>query len=276
MAIELGTYGIWRREPDLNPELAVTIEKLGFGAIWIGGSPGGALESVRQLLAATERITIATGIVNIWMSEPAGIARAYHEIVAQHPDRFLLGIGIGHPEATREYRKPYDTIVDYLDALDAADVPVEGRALAALGPKVLRLSADRTAGAHPYLVTPEHTRLAREILGPDKLLAPDQKVVLETDPEKGRAIARPGVERPYLHLTNYVTNLKRLGWSDEDVANGGSDALIDALAPHGDAETIARAATAHVDAGANHVAIQVLGPDPVPGYRALSEVLLQG
>jgi probable F420-dependent oxidoreductase len=275
MAIEFGKLGIWRSERDLSPELARTAENLGYGSIWIGGSPSAPLNIVERLLDATERITVATGIVNIWKDDPAPIAAAYHRIAAKHPDRFLLGVGIGHPEATRQYGKPYDTIVEYLDRLDAEGVPVAGRALAALGPKVLKLSAERTLGAHPYLVTPEHTREAREILGPGPLLAPDQKVVLEADPVRARAIARPRIQ-PYLGLVNYVNNLRRLGWTDEDLAGDGSDQLIDALAVHGDAETVARGVTAHLDAGADHVAVQVLGEDPVPGYRALAGVLLPG
>ena len=275
MAIEFGKLGIWRSERDLSPELARTVEKLGYGSVWIGGSPPAPLGIVDRLLDATERITVATGIVNMWEDDPAPIAAAYHRIAAKYPDRFLLGVGIGHPEATRDYRKPYDTIVDYLDQLDAEGVPVAGRALAALGPKVLRLAAERTRGAHPYLVTPDYTREAREILGPGPLLAPEQKVVLETDPVRARAIARPRVQM-YLGLSNYVSNLRRLGWTDEDLAGEGSDRLIDALAVHGDAETVARGITAHLDAGADHVPVQVLGDDPVPAYRALAEVLLQG
>ncbi|HKN96721.1 MAG TPA: LLM class F420-dependent oxidoreductase [Pseudonocardiaceae bacterium] len=273
MAIELGRLGVWRRA-DFSPELAVEVERLGYGAIWIGGSPGGDLELIERLLDATERITLATGIVNMWKDDAAPIAAAYHRITAKHPDRFLLGVGIGHPEAVKEYRKPYDTIVRYLDDLDAAGVPVAGRALAALGPKVLKLAAERTAGAHPYLTTPEHTREARQVLGSGPLLAPEQKVVLETDPVRAREIGRPAVAKPYLGLVNYTNNLRRLGWTDEDLADGGSDRLVDALAIHGDGEALAAGVTAHLDAGADHVCIQALGPEPLPAYRAVAEVLL--
>jgi probable F420-dependent oxidoreductase len=273
MAIELGRIGIWQRV-DLTAELAVEVERLGYGAIWIGGSPDGGLEIVDTLLDATERIVVATGIVNMWKDDAATVAASYHRITERHPDRFLLGVGIGHPEATKEYRKPYDTIVGYLDELDAAGVPEAGRALAALGPRVLKLAAERTAGAHPYLTTPEHTREARAIMGPDALLAPEQKVVLETDPDRARAIGRPAVAMPYLGLRNYVSNLLRTGWTEEDVADGGSDRLVDALALHGDAETVARGVTAHLEAGADHVCVQVLGGDPLGGYRALADVLL--
>jgi probable F420-dependent oxidoreductase len=270
MSIELGTVGIWRHPSGLTPDLVSEIEALGYGAIWLGGSPSGDLRVVDDLLDATDHIAIATGIVNVWADGAATVGASYHRITARYPDRFLLGLGIGHPEATQEYQQPYAKLVSYLDELDELKVPVEGRVLAALGPKVLRLSAERAGGAHPYLVTPEHTRRAREILGTGPLLAPEQKVVLETDPERARAIARPRVQKPYLGLKNYVSNLRRLGWTDDDLADGGSDALIDALAVHGDAGVIARGVTAHLDAGADHVAVQVLNDDPRPALRALA------
>jgi len=273
MSIELGKVGIWRHSSGLTPEMVAEVEHLGYGAIWLGGSPGGDLGVVDDILDATDHIAVATGIVNVWMDDAAAIAADYHRITDKHPGRFLLGLGIGHPEATKEYRSPYATLVSYLDELDAFKVPAEGRALAALGPKVLRLSADRSAGAHPYLVTPEHTRQARQILGQGPLLAPEQKVVLETDPERARAIARPRVRNPYLGLTNYLSNLRRLGFTDADFADGGSDALIDALVVHGDGEALGRGVTAHLDAGADHVAVQALGADPLPALRALAGAL---
>jgi len=270
MGIELGRIGIWRHPSGLTPEVVAEVEALGYGAIWVGGSPGGDLGVVENLLDTTDHIAVATGIVNVWKDDAATIGADYHRITATHPGRFLLGLGIGHPEATAEYRRPYATLVSYLDELDDLEVPAEGRALAALGPRFLRLAADRSAGAHPYLVTPEHTRRARQILGDGPLLAPEQKVVLETDPDRARAIGRPSVQHPYLGLTNYVDNLRRLGWSDADFADGGSDALIDALVVHGDGEGLGRGLTAHLDAGADHVAVQVLGPDPLPALRALA------
>jgi probable F420-dependent oxidoreductase len=273
MSIELGKIGIWRHASGFTPELLAEVEALGYGAIWVGGSPAGDLGVIERLLDATDHIAVATGILNVWKDDAATVGRSYHRLAAKHPGRFLLGLGIGHPEATQEYQKPYAKLVSYLDELDELKVPVGGRVLAALGPRVLRLAADRSAGAHPYLVTPEHTRQARQILGPGPLLAPEQKVVLETDPARARAIARPRVEKPYLGLANYLNNLRRLGWSDADFADGGSDALIDALAVHGDAEAIGRGVTAHLDAGADHVAVQVLGPDPRPALRALSGYL---
>jgi probable F420-dependent oxidoreductase len=270
MRIELGRIGIWRHPSGLTLEVVAEVEALGYGAIWIGGSPGGDLSAVENLLEVTDHIVVATGIVNVWKDDAATIGADYHRIAARYPGRFLLGLGIGHPEATTEYRRPYAKLVSYLDELDDIKVPADARVLAALGPRVLALAADRSAGAHPYLVTPEHTRQARQILGAGPLLAPEQKVVLETDPERARAIARPRVQHPYLGMTNYVSNLRRLGWADADFAGGGSDALIDALVVHGDAQALGRGVTAHLDAGADHVAVQVLSSDPLPALRALA------
>jgi len=270
MSIELGKVGIWRHLSGLTPEVVAEVEALGYGTIWVGGSPPGDLAFVEHLLDTTQHIAVATGIVNVWKDDAATVGASYHRVTARHPGRFLLGLGIGHPEATDKYQRPYATLVSYLDQLDDLKVPVEGRVLAALGPRVLRLSAERAAGAHPYLVTPEHTRRAQQILGDGPLLAPEQKLVHQTDPERARAIGRPRVQNPYLGLTNYLSNLRRLGWTDADLTGGGSDALIDALAVHGDAAAIARGVTAHLDAGADHVATQVLNPDPMPALRALA------
>jgi probable F420-dependent oxidoreductase len=270
MSIELGKVGIWRHPSGLTPETAAEVEALGYSAIWLGGSPDGELGVVDPLLDATDRVVVGTSIVNVWKDDAATVAAAYHRLTAKYPDRFLLGLGIGHPEATQQYQKPYDKLVSYLDELDDLEVPASGRALAALGPRVLRLSAERSAGALPYLVTPEHTRQARQILGAGVLLAPEQKLVLETDPERARAIGRPRVQNPYLGLTNYRSNLLRLGWTEADLADGGSDALVDALAVHGDAAALAAGVTAHLDAGADHVAVQILNPDLLPALRALA------
>ncbi len=272
MDIALGRYGVWRRMDGLTPELARTVEELGFGAIWVGGSPPADLADVEALLAGTQRIAVATGIVNMWASPADEVAASYHRIAAAHPGRFLLGVGIGHPEATKEYASPYRTIVDYLDALDAAGVPVAGRALAALGPKVLDVAAARTAGAHPYLTTPEHTRGARERMGPGALLAPEQTAVVDPDPERARAAGRAMVGR-YLRLRNYANNLRSLGFGDDDLAGDGSDRLVDALVAHGDAAAVASRLDEQLAAGADHVCVQVLGEDVVPDLRALAAAL---
>ncbi|WP_344412294.1 LLM class F420-dependent oxidoreductase [Pseudonocardia ailaonensis] len=264
MAVDVGRYGIWAREDQLTPEVAAEIERLGFGAIWIGGSPPADLAHAESLLAGTGRIAVATGIVNMWKDPADAVAASYHRIAERYPDRFLLGVGIGHPEATAEYRSPFETIVSYLDELDAAGVPVEGRALAALGPKVLRVAGERTAGAHPYLTTPAHTAEAREILGAGPLLAPEHKVVLSDDPEHARAIGRPKVVSPYLRLSNYRRNLLRLGFTEKDL-DEATDPLIDALVGHGTPDAVAAALTAHLDAGADHVCAQILTEDGGPG-----------
>ncbi|WP_309239805.1 TIGR03620 family F420-dependent LLM class oxidoreductase [Actinomadura sp. J1-007] len=231
--INVGRFGIWRPAAGLDAELAANAEALGYGTVWIGGSPDGELAIAERMLAATDRLVVATGIVNMWATPAEQVAASYHRLNDRHGGRFLLGVGIGHPEASSEYRSPYETIVGYLDRLDAEGVPVNGRVLAALGPKVLRLAAERAAGAHPYLVTPEHTRRAREELGIGPLLAPEQKVVLQSDATRARELGRANVADIYLKLRNYTANLKRLGWSDEDIADGGSDALIDAIIAHG-------------------------------------------
>ncbi len=274
--LELGTVGIWRHFFGVPPELARQIEAFGYGTIWLGGSPPADLNAAEEILDATESIVVATGIVNIWSAAAEDVAESYRRLEKKHPGRFLLGIGAGHPEANQEYQKPYEALVSYLDALDEGGVPAERRVLAALGPKVLKLSADRAAGAHPYLTTPEHTAEARAILGPDKILAPEHKVVLESDPEKAREIGRPPVNNPYLHLRNYTKNLNRLGYSDEEISGGGSDRLIDALVAHGDERVIAGRLREHLDAGASHVIVHSL-PDmaePTVTYREVAAALL--
>lgn len=257
---DLGRYGVWTFGAP-EPKQATEIEKLGYGAIWVGGSPAGDLSFVEPLLEATETLQVATGIVNVWTAKAAEVAEAYHRVEEAYPGRFLLGVGIGHPEHTEEYRKPYDVLVEYLDALDAAKVPTSRRVIAALGPQVLKLSARRSAGAHPYLTTPEHTGQARNILGNSVYLAPEHKVVLTTDVDEAREVGRGSVDF-YLNLSNYLNNWKRLGFTDEDLAKPGSDKLIDAVVAHGTPEAIAARLEEHHGSGADHVTIQVLGgPD---------------
>ncbi|HEY7173878.1 MAG TPA: LLM class F420-dependent oxidoreductase [Micromonosporaceae bacterium] len=277
MAMDLGKFGVFRRGSELSPEFADAIERLGYGAIWVGSSPRGDLRLIEELLDATTTITIATGIVNIWRDAADVVAASFHRVEERHPGRFLLGVGVGHPESTTQYAKPYDAVVAYLDDLDAAGVPNDRRVLAALGPRMLELSRERSAGAHPYLVTPVHTRKARAILGDGSLLAPEQRVVLQADPSRARDIGRPTVQRPYLGLSNYTRNLRSLGFDDEDLADGGSDRLIDALVVSGDPSSAAAGLTAHLDAGADHVAINLLGEagdNPLVGYATLAAALL--
>jgi probable F420-dependent oxidoreductase len=276
LADRLGRFGVWRSAGLLTPELAALLEKLGFGTLWVGGSPAGGLELVEGLLAATTRLTLATSIVNMWQDDAHIVAASFHRIEGRYPGRFVLGVGAGHREATQEYARPYDTLAAYVDTLLADGVPRASLVLAALGPRVLRLAAERTAGAIPYLVTPEYTRLAREVLGAGPLLAPEQKVVLDTDPDRARRLGRARVSRPYLGLINYTSNLRRLGWSEADLSDGGSDALVDALVAWGSGAKVAAQLDEHFAAGADHVCAQLLTEsdvDPSEGYRQLAAAL---
>ena len=255
---DLGRFGVWLAFRSIKPELAAQIEQLGYGAAWIGGSPDAELDWVDPALAQTNSLQLATGIVNIWSAPAPAVAQSYKRIESAHPGRFLLGIGVGHREHTEEYIKPYDALVGYLDELDSDMVPTSRRVLAALGPKVLKLAAERSAGAHPYLTTPQHTAKAREEMGNSVFLAPEHKVVLTNDADEARRIGRETVDH-YLGLSNYVNNWLRLGFSEDDVRRPGSDRLIDAVVAYGTPETIVQRLNEHLEAGADHVAIQVLG-----------------
>jgi probable F420-dependent oxidoreductase len=273
---EIGRFGIWRSASLVTPEIAAGIERLGFGALWLGGSPDGDLAQVDGLLAATTTLTLATSIVNIWKDQAPDVAESFARVQRRYPGRFLLGVGAGHREATQQYARPFQTLSRYVDVLRDAGVPRDGLVLAALGPRVLRLAGDRAAGAIPYLVPPEHTAQARTLLGPGPLLAPEHKVVLDTDPARARALGRTRVRTPYLGLVNYTSNLRRLGWTEADLAGGGSDALIDALVAHGGPAEVARQLTRHLDAGADHVCLQLLtedAADPLSGYAELAPAL---
>lgn len=286
MNVDVGRIGVWSStriwppEARARAEAASELESLGYQAVWLGGSPDGALRDPEALLAATRTIAVATGIVSVWNSPAAAVASAYHRVSAAHPGRFLLGLGVSHAPAVEAaghaYRRPYAKLTAFLDELDAAEPPAprEGRVLAALGPRVLALAGERAAGAHPYLVTPEHTRRAREILGSGPLLAPEQKVLLETDAGRARAIARSALAM-YLRLPNYVANLRRLGFSPDDIS-GASDHLVDALVAWGDEQAIADRVAEHHAAGADHVCVHALSSEPVlprDQWRALAPAL---
>lgn len=270
-AIGIGNFGIWRRVGEIDEDMAREAEDLGYGTIWVGGSPPGDLVAVEEILEATEQITVATGIVNMWREDAATVAESHHRIRERHPGRFLLGVGIGHPESTSEYEDPVAKIESYLDQLDAAGVPKDEIVLAALGPRVLRIAAARTAGAHPYLTTPTHTRFARDILGDGPILAPEHFVVM-ADGDQAHDAGRQTVGR-YLRLDNYRRNLAREGWDDADLDNGGSDRLIDALVLQGSPEMIADGLRAHLDAGADHISLQVIGGDPAATHRQIAAAL---
>ena len=259
--IDLGRFGYFGMSA--TPEQAQEIERLGYGTVWIAGSPPAELSFVEPLLEATTTLKVATGIVNIWTAAAKPVAESFHRINTAYPGRFLLGIGAGHPEAQAQYRKPYEALVSYLDELDEYGVPANQRVLAALGPRVLKLSAERSAGAHPANATPEHAAQARAIIGPNALLAPVHNVVLTADAQEARAVGRAALDF-YFNLTNYVSNWKRLGFTDADVTRPGSDKFIDAVVAHGTPDDVAKRLGEYLSAGANHVAILVLGaPDKV-------------
>jgi probable F420-dependent oxidoreductase len=270
--------GSWRIPDEPSVDVPAALESLGYGALWSsGGLDPGLAPRFERLLASTRRATVASGIVSIWITPPEDIGPAVADIEAVYPGRFLLGLGASHAPLTEHYARPYSRMVAYLDALDASASPVPPghRVLAALRPRMLELAAARAAGAHPYFVPVEHTVRARAILGAGPLLAPEVAVVLEADPARARELAR-GYTAGYLTLPNYTQNLRDLGYGDDDLAGGGSDRLIDALIPWGDAATIAERVRQHHDAGADHVCLQVIADRtgfPLAPYRELAAAL---
>jgi probable F420-dependent oxidoreductase len=246
-------------------DAAAELDQLGYRALWIPDIGGDVFAAVGSLLAATTRAVVATGILNLWMHAANETAARHHDLVGVHGQRFLVGIGVSHAPLidAREpgrYQKPLTRMREYLDALDTAALPLppSDRVLAALGPKMIELARTRAAGAHPYLAGPDNTFTTRAALGPGPLLAPEQPVILETDPGAAREIARAHLAG-YLGLPNYVNNLRRGGFSADDVTGGGSDRLVDAVVAWGDDDAIARRVQEHRDAGADHVCVQVLG-----------------
>ena len=292
-AARIGRVGIWANlEKYSAPEeraIIWEIEELGYGAFWYPEGAGGkeCFAHASWLLGSSQEMVIASGIANLWARDPIAMAngaRVLHEAYG----RFLLGVGVSHRPAVAargaNYDKPFERMRSYVEAMDAA--PYNGpqpdeaypRVLAALGPRMLKFSADKTLGAHPYFVPVEHTEIARAALGPDALLAPEQAVVVDANPTTARATARKHMTR-YLTLTNYTSNLRRLGWTDEDISNGGSDALVDAVVAWGDEGAIASRVSAHLARGADHVCLQILEGDGAPSLmeqaRALAPVVQQ-
>ncbi len=294
--MDLGRVGIWTYHLNFQPtstvrEVVAELEHLGYGAIWVGEAAyREPLASAAVLLSATRQMVVATGIANIWVRDPFAVLASQLTLAEAYPERFLLGLGVSHARMVEgkrghRYHRPVATMRSYLDAMDrlaasyravrpAAAPP---RVLAALGPKMLALAGERAQGAHPYLVPPEHTAKARELLGHDRWLLPEQGVILETDAATARAIARRHLA-VYLGLPNYTSHLRRLGFTDVDLAAGGSDRLIDALVAWGDLDQVARRVREHHDAGADHVCLQVLDADPrglpLRQWRELAGVLL--
>lgn len=292
-AVDLGRIGIWYGGVDAlsTPEAkraAQVVEELGFGAMWIAEAVGrDPFVSAAVLLSATERLPLATGIANIYARDPMTMAAGQKTLAEAFPNRFLLGLGVSHGHLVagvrkHDYSKPYSHMVEYLARMDKALFMAKGpdsdpgRVLAALGPKMLELSATAANGSHPYFTTADHTLLAREVMGPDALLAPEQMVVLEADPTEARRIARAGM-KIYLNLPNYYNNLARIGFDESDWTNGGSDRLVDAIVAWGTEEQIAARVKEHHDAGADHVCVQVLAEDlamPESQWRRLAPALL--
>ena len=276
----LGKFGVWsialRTDNAQTRDQAAELEALGYGALWLPGGIGGAiLADCGHILGATERVAVATGILNVWRHDATQVAA---ESLALG-ERFLLGIGISHaPLIGEAYKSPVAVLTRYLDDLDAAGHPADRRIVAALGPKMLKLARDRAAGTHPYWVPVEHTAAARAAMGPGKLVAPEVTVALESDPATARALARQFMSI-YLGLPNYTNNVLRFGFTPEDLADGGSDRLVDAIVAWGDEAAIAERIRQHHAAGADHVCLQVLGSPqdqvPIDALRRLAPALIQ-
>ena len=281
-AKRLGTVGVWTFEAERMPaaaerEYARAVESLGFKTLWIPESLGSkeAFAHASLLLAATKMLVVATGIANIWARDAVAMANGARALVDAYPDRFLLGLGVSHAPTVKtrgqSYARPLEYMRRYLDAMDAA--PYTGpkveapRVLAALGPQMLRLSAERALGAHPYFVPVEHTSIARKELGAGPLLAVEQAAAVSDDPATARATARRHMKR-YLDLDNYVNNLRRLGWADPDFAEAGSDKLVDAIVAWGGTGAIKGRIDEHRKRGADHVCLQVLRADPAASPTA--------
>jgi len=292
-AVDIGRVGIWYGRIDAlhaaqARQAAQIVEELGYGTLWLAEAVGRDPFSMSAvLLAATERLRLATGIANIYARDPMTMAAGQKTLAEAFPGRFLLGLGVSHAHLVErvrnhDYSKPYSYMVDYLDRMDSAlymaAAPAEdpGRVLAALGPKMLELAATRANGAHPYFTNPAHTKIARDVMGPDALLAPEQMVVLETDAGEARRIAREGMA-VYLRAPNYLNSLRRLGFDETDWADGGNDRLVDAIVAWGDESAIAARVAEHHAAGADHVCVQILHDGmamPEQQWRRLAPALL--
>ena len=267
--MEIGTIGVWRSKRHGTSGLD-EIEALGYGAFWLGGSP--SIEETRPYLEATSTLPVLTGILNLWQHDPREVAQQATKLREDSGGRFTLGVGVGHPEATSDYTRPLKATREFVEGLD---LPREQLVLAALGPKMLDLAKERALGTHPYFVDHQHAAYARERVGEGVLVAPEVAVVVEEDAETARKIARE-YAKLYLGLQNYTNNLLKFGYTERDIADGGSDRLIDAVIPNGSAGQVAEAIRAHLEAGADHVCVQPLGHGghPIDDYRALAAALL--
>jgi probable F420-dependent oxidoreductase len=292
MTLDIGPLGIWTGVLDAHPtaqaqEAAQELEELGFATLWVPEAVGrDPFVQAANLLAATSRLRLATGIANVYARDAMTMRAAQYTLAEAYPNRFLLGMGVSHSHLVarlrkHSYEKPLSYMSQYLDDIDNALFMAVGpaepppRVLAALGPKMLQLAAAKATGAHPYFATPDHTATARSTLGPDPLLAPEQMVVLDTDPARARETARKGMA-VYLRAPNYLNNLARMGFTEDDWSDGGTDRLVDAIVAWGDIDAVAARVQAHRDAGADHVCVQVLRPDtdlPLAEWRQLAALL---
>ncbi|MEV6081336.1 TIGR03620 family F420-dependent LLM class oxidoreductase [Streptomyces sp. NPDC052069] len=287
MDLDLGRIGIWslaftHGDRGAAREAAAELEELGYGTLWLGGNPGGNpcgdLVTTAELLAATNHTVVSPACVSIWHQHAPALAAAYHALPTHMRNRLLLGLGVGHPNTDQEYHRPYTSLRDYLDELDGlpALIPRRARLLCAHGPRMTRLAAARTVGVQPHLTTAVHTARTRELLGDGPLLAPSVSVVLETDPETARTVARAALA-PYLVQANYANTWLRSGFTTDDLAAHGSDRLIDALFTWGTPDRITGQVSERLAAGADHVAIQVITDDtygfPIAEWRALAQAL---
>lgn len=276
--MDFGDHGVWTSFARIGEgnaaEAAAAAEAAGFGTFWLGGSP--RLTQVRPLLEGSDELLIGTSIVNIWSYDPADLAREFAELEADFPGRVCVGIGVGHPEATSDYKRPLSALEEFLDGVDAApaSIPTDRRIIAALAPKMLAMCARRSLGTIPYFTSVDHTRWAREQIGADALLIPELACVVDEDVERARATARHYAQL-YLNLRNYTNALLAHGFEQADIADGGSDRLIDHVIPHGSAADIATAVQAHRDAGADQVCVQPLGREGIPAadWQALAAAL---
>lgn len=267
----MGPLGAHLPHDRVTPALAREIEGFGYGTLWLTLSPPQDLAVVEQVLDATEHLVVSTAVVNIWSTDPAAVAASFHRIEAAHPGRFVLGVGAGHPEVDAQYASPFGAMVTYLDRLLADGVPRDRIILAALGPRMLALTRDKAHGTVPALVTTDYLRHAREILGPDAVLAPSRMVVLDSDVDRARALGRSHVSKPAAHVSNYNANLRRIGFTDADLAEPGSDRLIDALVLHGDPAAVAAGIRHTLEVGASQVGIFALGEDQIGTLRTTAE-----
>ncbi|GII25671.1 TIGR03620 family F420-dependent LLM class oxidoreductase [Planosporangium mesophilum] len=285
---DLGPVGVWqalltRANAQQQRSFVRSVEVLGYGSVWAGEVVGGndIFAQEAAWLCESSTITVGTGIANVWARHPATARAAASALGDAWPGRFIMGLGISHAAIVdrtgQKYERPLDHMRQYLDGMEQASAPAPAipvpRVLAALRRRMLELARDRTDGAHTYFVTPEHTRRAREILGPDRLLIPEQAVVADANPVAARMVARRHTGF-YLGLPNYVNNLKELGFGDEDLQDGGSDRLVDAIVAWGDGDAIAGRVREHLDAGADHVLIQTLAPDLEGALSQLEDLVI--